>query len=82
MQLPDISSRHSVVSFDVNNVKGYYIFMIKGYRDKETRKIAEGELSKHFPPEIQRKAKMRLDKINAAASLDFLRIPRRIGWKR
>ena len=49
--------------------------MIKSFRDKETEKIADGYFSKRLPPELQRKAKMQLDKINAAATLDFLRLP-------
>lgn len=49
--------------------------MIKSFGDKETEKIAEGYFSRRLPPGIQRKAKMQLDKIKAASSLDFLRLP-------
>lgn len=49
--------------------------MIKSFGDKETEKIADGYFSKRLPPEIQRKAKMQLDKISAATTLDFLRLP-------
>lgn len=53
----------------------YYWSMIKNFGDKETEKIADGFFSKRLPPELQRKAKMQLSKINAAATLDFLRLP-------
>lgn len=49
--------------------------MIKSYRDKEARRIAEGRFSKRLPQEIQRRAKMRLDRIAAASELDDLRLP-------
>ena len=48
--------------------------MIRSFRCKETERIAAGGLSKRIPPEIQRRAKMRLDRIDAAASLDDLRV--------
>ena len=38
--------------------------MIKSFRCKETERIAAGRLSQRIPPEIQRRAKMRLDRID------------------
>lgn len=49
--------------------------MIASYRCEETRKIAERQLSRRFPGEIQRRAKMRLDRIDAATRLDDLKVP-------
>lgn len=54
--------------------------MIKSYRDKEARKLAEGKYSiqlpqVQLPQAIQRRAKMRLDRIAAAVELDDLRMP-------
>ncbi|WP_296697248.1 type II toxin-antitoxin system RelE/ParE family toxin [Thiocapsa sp. UBA6158] len=49
--------------------------MIKAFRCKETELIAQGRRSRRFPPEIQRRAKMRLDRIDAASALDDLRLP-------
>ena len=49
--------------------------MIKSYRDKDTEKLAHGCLSRRLPSEIQRRAKMRLDRIEAAVELDDLRVP-------
>ncbi len=49
--------------------------MIKGYRDRDTEKLARGEGSRRLPPDIQRRARMRLDRIDAAVVLEDLRVP-------
>lgn len=49
--------------------------MIKSFRDKNTEKLARGERVRTLPPEIQRRAKMRLDRIEAAVALEDLRLP-------
>jgi proteic killer suppression protein len=49
--------------------------MIASFRCKETERIASGGISKRFPTDIQRRAKMRLDRLDAAAGLDDLRVP-------
>lgn len=49
--------------------------MIQSFRCKETAKIAQGRVSRRFPQQIQRRAKMRLDRLNAAASLEDLKVP-------
>ncbi|NIP73085.1 MAG: type II toxin-antitoxin system RelE/ParE family toxin [Gammaproteobacteria bacterium] len=49
--------------------------MIRSYRDRETQRVAEGRFSRRLPKDIQRRAKMRLDRMNAATHLDDLRLP-------
>lgn len=49
--------------------------MIKGFADKETEKVFGGRYSRKLPADVQRRAKMRLDRIDAASDLDDLRIP-------
>ncbi len=49
--------------------------MIKSYRDKDTEKVGSGEFSRRFPRDIQRRAKMRLDRISAAVRLQDLAVP-------
>jgi len=49
--------------------------VIRGFRDSETQRIAEGGVSRKLPGEIQRRAKMRLDRLNAATTLEDLRLP-------
>jgi len=48
--------------------------MIKGYRDRDTEKLARGEGPRRLPPDIQRCARMRLDRIDAAVVLEDLRV--------
>jgi proteic killer suppression protein len=49
--------------------------MIKSFRDKETERIANGNASKKLPGDVQRRAKMRLERLEAAQALDDLRVP-------
>lgn len=49
--------------------------MIRSFRDRDTEKVANSEYSRRFPTDIQRRAKMRLDRINAAVVLEDLRVP-------
>lgn len=49
--------------------------MIKRYRNKETEQAHKGIFSKKFPAEIAKRAKMRLDRINAAHEIEDLKIP-------
>jgi proteic killer suppression protein len=49
--------------------------MIKSFHSKETEKIWKGEISTKLPPDIQRKARMKLRIINNSISLKDLRTP-------
>lgn len=49
--------------------------MIASFANKETEKIFRGDRSKLFPPDIQKRALMRLSRIDAAISVDDLRFP-------
>ena len=49
--------------------------MIKSFKCKETLKIWEGNKSKKFPPDIQNRALRKLAQLDAAATLDDLKIP-------
>jgi len=53
----------------------YYSIMIKGFACSETEKIFHRLFSRKLPQTIQRRAKMRLDRIDAAVALDDLRLP-------
>lgn len=48
---------------------------IKSFADKETAAAFLGVAVKCYPAEIRKRLRSRLDQINAATSLDFLRIP-------
>ena len=52
--------------------------MIKSFADKFTRDIYDGTESRHsrkLPPSLHAKAQRLLDQVNAAPSLEILRIP-------
>lgn len=49
--------------------------MIKSFSDRETERLFRGEQSRRFPADIQRIALRKLLQINAATTLDFLRVP-------
>ncbi len=49
--------------------------MIRSYKDKLTRSIDDGTVSKAFPSDIIRRAQQLLTVLNAAASLEDLRSP-------
>lgn len=49
--------------------------MIKTFASKETEKLFQREASRVLPVDIQRKARMKLEILDAADKLDDLRIP-------
>ena len=49
--------------------------MILLFNDKDSEKILNSEFTKRFPIEIQKKAKMKLELLNAAKKVEELRIP-------
>jgi proteic killer suppression protein len=49
--------------------------MIKTFSCKETEKLFHGSFSSKLPQDMQRTAQRKLKQLNAAATLDFLRVP-------
>jgi proteic killer suppression protein len=49
--------------------------VIKSFRDKETKKIFDGEISKKFPIEIQKRARRKIDSLVLAGNINDLRCP-------
>ena len=49
--------------------------MIRAFTDKETERIWSGRLSRKLPPDIQKRALLKLLVIDAASDLDDLRFP-------
>ena len=49
--------------------------MIKSFKCRETEKLFKRERSRKLPPDIQRQAQRKLYLLDAAVSLDDLRIP-------
>jgi len=49
--------------------------MIRSFASRETEKVFNRRFSRRLPHDIQRKARMKLEILEAAESLDDLRIP-------
>jgi len=49
--------------------------VIKSFRDKETKKIFDGEYSKKFPPELQQIARRKIDMVDLANKISDLSVP-------
>ncbi len=49
--------------------------MIKSFSDKNTKSLYLTGKSRKFPPQIQRRAIRKLEQINAAVTLDDLKVP-------
>ena len=45
------------------------------FKDTETEKLFHGKPSRRLPPDIQRRARMRLQRVVGAAALTDLRVP-------
>ena len=51
------------------------MYMIKGFRDKEAKKILAGRFSKEITQDLQRVAERKLIMLHRAAILNDLRVP-------
>jgi toxin HigB-1 len=60
---------------DINKQKVYYLTMIRSFRCNETEKIFRRESSRKFPGDIQERAFMKLNAIDAAVEIQDLRFP-------
>ena len=63
------------LSLDNNKQLVYYCFVIKSFRCSETRKIFNRRFSRKFPQEIQQRAFMKLNAIDAATRPEDLGLP-------
>lgn len=49
--------------------------MIKSFADSETERLWQGNRSRRLPPDIQKRALIKLQLLDAAVELAFLRLP-------
>jgi len=49
--------------------------MIKHFADRESERIFQREFSRRLPPDLQHRARLKLEVLDAAEGLDDLRIP-------
>ena len=62
--------------FDTNSAAYYYPgLVIRDYRDKNTKAVAERRRVRKLPEDIQRRAQRKLMILNNATNLDDLRVP-------
>jgi hypothetical protein len=68
---------HETITFILDNSKQivYYCTVIKSFRCRETRKIFQRQFSRKFPHDIQQRAFMKLNAIDAATQLEDLGLP-------
>ena len=64
-----------IITVDNTILKGYDVFMIRGFKDREVEKIFNGQFSKKLPQDIQRVAERKLIMLHSAAILNDLRVP-------
>jgi proteic killer suppression protein len=55
--------------------------MIKTFASKETERLFQREASRSLPTDIQRKARLKLEILDAVEKLDDLRVRQAIAWK-
>ena len=63
------------MSLDVISASRYYRAMIRGFRDRDTERVFRRERVGKFAPAVQRAALRKLLMLDAAESLDDLRVP-------
>ncbi len=68
------AEQHKVSLTIVNNLF-MIIFMIRTFADAQTERFFTTGRSKHFPPNVLRRAGKRLTQLDAAVTLDDLRMP-------
>jgi len=65
----------AAITFDVINARRYDSAMLRSFRDKETERLFDREPVKKIPPPVQRPALRKLILLDAAETLDDLRVP-------
>jgi proteic killer suppression protein len=60
---------------DTINVPRYHLSMIRSFAARETERLFRRQLSRKLPHDIQRRARVKLEILDAAESLEDLRIP-------
>jgi toxin HigB-1 len=64
--------KHSLTD---SNVSRYYLGVIKGFRDRDAERLFDRRPTKRFGPDVQRVALRKLRMLDAATTLEDLRVP-------
>ena len=67
--------RARMLTLDGINGIRYALRMIRSFRDRETEKVFARERSRRLPPDVQKRAHKKLLLLDAAETLDDLRVP-------
>jgi len=67
--------RPRAITFDAINEIRYVWLVIRSFRDRETEKVFQRERSRRLPPDVQRRAHRKLLILDAAETLEDLRVP-------
>ena len=78
---PQVGSPPNELALTTNSDRCYYPIVIRSYRDKDTRAVAERRRVRGLPEDIQRRAQRKLMILNNATNLNDLRIPPGTGWR-
>jgi len=70
-----LQNQDTVLLFDDSNEVQYYLIVIVNFKSDETKLIFEGFTSRYYPPDIPRMALRKLLLLNAAISINDLRVP-------
>ena len=68
-------SGHPLITLDINKQFVYHHRMIQSFASSETEHFFATGKSRRLPPDIQKRAAMRLTQLDGATTLDDLRIP-------
>lgn len=74
-QKPLISNQQSSIALDTSNAPRYYSLMIRSFASRETERLFRRQFSRKLPQDIQRRARMKLEILDAAEQAEDLRIP-------
>ena len=72
---PQVGSPPNELALTTSSDRCYYPIVIRSYRDKDTRAVAERRRVRGLPEDIQRRAQRKLMILNNATNLNDLRTP-------
>jgi hypothetical protein len=69
------------ISLDTINASRYYGVVILSFACAETERVFKAKLSRHFPPDIQRRARRKLLLLHAATELRQMAVRQALGLR-
>jgi proteic killer suppression protein len=72
---PLTSQTHKVAIIDTVNARRYHLSVIRSFASRETERLFRRQFSRKLPHDIQHRARVKLELLDAAERLSDLRIP-------